>query len=102
MRLKDPDRPRPFRVPFGPWILPLLGVASSLFLMFYLPPQSWWRFFGWLGIGLSIYILYGYSHSAVGMQTEGKRVLPLYLRIFGLVLLLITSALFIRDLIDLK
>src|SRR5262249_39063614 len=38
LRYKDPARPRPFRVPFGPVLLPVLGVASCLFLMFYLPP----------------------------------------------------------------
>jgi hypothetical protein len=44
----------------------MLGVASCLFLMFYLPPSSWWRFVGWLILGLSVYASYGYSHSTVG------------------------------------
>jgi basic amino acid/polyamine antiporter, APA family len=63
LRFKDPHRERPFRVPFGPVLLPALGVLSSLGLIYYLPPSSWWRFVGWLAIGSVIYFLYGYRHS---------------------------------------
>ncbi len=68
LRYTDPNRPRPFRVPFGPYLLPLLGVASCLFLMFYLPPASWWRFIGWLVLGFAIYSAYGYSRSLIGRR----------------------------------
>jgi APA family basic amino acid/polyamine antiporter len=68
LRYKDPDRPRRFRVPLGPWLIPMLGAASCIFLMVYLPPASWWRFIGWLVLGMSIYFAYGYSHSTVGRQ----------------------------------
>ena len=63
LRYKDPDRERPFRVPFGPVLLPVLGILSCLGLIYYLPPSSWWRFAGWLGVGLVIYLFYGYRHS---------------------------------------
>ena len=63
LRFKDPTRDRPFRVPFGPVLLPVLGIVSSLGLVYYLPPSSWWRFVGWLGVGLVMYLLYGYRHS---------------------------------------
>ena len=66
--MADPNRPRPFRVPFGPWLLPLMGVASCLFLMIYLPPASWWRFIGWLLCGMAVYFAYGYNHSTVGKE----------------------------------
>jgi APA family basic amino acid/polyamine antiporter len=68
LRYKDPERPRPFRVPLGPWLLPLLGSASCIYLMVYLPPASWWRFIGWLVIGMAIYFSYGYSRSRVGRE----------------------------------
>jgi APA family basic amino acid/polyamine antiporter len=68
LRYTDPNRPRPFRVPFGPWLLPMLGVGSCLFLMVYLPPASWWRFIGWLVLGMSVYVGYGYNHSTVGRE----------------------------------
>jgi APA family basic amino acid/polyamine antiporter len=63
LRFRDPGRARPFRVPFGPVIVPVLGILSCLFLIFYLPPTSWWRFVGWLLAGLVVYVLYGYRHS---------------------------------------
>jgi APA family basic amino acid/polyamine antiporter len=63
LRFKDPRRERPFRVPGGPVLLPALGIVSSLGLIYYLPPSSWWRFIAWLGIGALIYFLYGYRHS---------------------------------------
>jgi basic amino acid/polyamine antiporter, APA family len=68
LRYKDPDRKRPFRVPLGPWVVPMLGVISCLFLMVYLPPASWWRFVGWLALGLSIYLAYGYCRSTLGRE----------------------------------
>ncbi len=68
LRASAPARPRPYRVPFGPYLLPLLGGCSCLFLMFYLPPTSWWRFFGWLALGLLVYVAYGYHHSFLGQQ----------------------------------
>ena len=63
LRYKDPGRERPFRVPLGPVLLPGLGLLSCIFLIYYLPPSSWVRFFLWLLAGLVIYILYGYRHS---------------------------------------
>ena len=68
LRYKDPGRPRPFRVPLGNWLVPVLGALSCLFLMFYLPPASWWRFIGWLVLGMAIYFSYGYGHSVVGRE----------------------------------
>jgi APA family basic amino acid/polyamine antiporter len=68
LRHTDPNRPRPFRVPLGPYFLPLMGVASCLFLMVYLPPASWWRFIGWLVLGFAVYSAYGYSRSLIGQK----------------------------------
>jgi hypothetical protein len=39
--------------------------------MYYLPPASWWRFIGWLTLGLSVYSAYGYSRSGLG-QAHGR------------------------------
>ncbi len=66
LRYREPERERPFRVPLGPWLIPILGALSCVFLMVYLPPASWWRFVGWLVLGMSVYFSYGYSHSLVG------------------------------------
>jgi APA family basic amino acid/polyamine antiporter len=63
LRIKDPGRPRSFRVPFGPYVVPILGAVSCAGLIYYLPPSSWMRFFGWLLVGAVIYFGYGYRHS---------------------------------------
>jgi APA family basic amino acid/polyamine antiporter len=123
LRVTDPGRPRPFRMPWLPllpvwlgalWVLPgalagasdwgarteylfvlaitlaglvfsltgiaallrrrpvpewvrtefaLAGIASCVYLMRGLPALTWWRFIGWLALGLFIYALYGARHS---------------------------------------
>jgi APA family basic amino acid/polyamine antiporter len=62
LRRKEPNRPRPFRVPMSP-VFPILGVMFCLILMMSLPLETWIRFFVWLGIGLLIYFFYGAWHS---------------------------------------
>jgi APA family basic amino acid/polyamine antiporter len=62
LRAKDPDRPRPFRTPFVPWV-PLLSIGACLYLMLQLPAVTWIRFGLWLALGLVIYFLYGYRRS---------------------------------------
>jgi len=63
LRFKAPDRPRPFRVPFGPILVPALGVFFCLGMIAHLPKTSWIRFGLWLAVGLVVYALYGYRHS---------------------------------------
>jgi APA family basic amino acid/polyamine antiporter len=62
LRVKEPDRPRGFKVPFSP-VIPLLGVASCIFLMTALPGITWIRFIVWLVIGLVVYFTYSIRHS---------------------------------------
>jgi len=73
MRRRHPEAARPFRVPFVP-LVPILGIASCLLLMFSLPSENWLRLFVWLGIGMVIYFFYGRKHSTLARlrQTEGK------------------------------
>jgi APA family basic amino acid/polyamine antiporter len=76
LRYKDPGRPRPFRVPGGAWLVPMLGAACCVFLMVYLPPASWWRFVGWLVLGAAIYAAYGYSSSVLGRRAGRPATTP--------------------------
>ena len=62
LRVMEPNRPRPFTVPFV-WVIAPLGIAACVFIMVGLPYQAWERFGIWLGIGLLIYFLYGMRHS---------------------------------------
>ena len=50
-------------MPFGPYLLPILGALSCIGLAYYLPPKSWMRFVYWLLAGLVIYVIYGYNNS---------------------------------------
>jgi APA family basic amino acid/polyamine antiporter len=81
LRHKDPNRKRPFRVPFGAYLMPLLGAGSCIFLMYYLAADTWWRFIGWLVLGLSVYLAYGYTRSAIGMKLGRPSLTPLPLKI---------------------
>ena len=40
-------------------VIPVLGVLFCLYLMIEIPAKSWLVFFGWMGLGLSIYLFYG-------------------------------------------
>ena len=62
LRVKEPGRQRSFKVPLGP-IIPLLGVASCIFLMTGLPGITWIRFVVWLIVGLVVYFTYSINHS---------------------------------------
>jgi len=62
LRYSDPDRPRPFRTPWVPWV-PLAAIACCVYLMTELPVKTWLRFFLWMAAGLVIYFLYGARHS---------------------------------------
>jgi APA family basic amino acid/polyamine antiporter len=64
LRHKEPDRPRPFRVPFV-WPVTILSAAGCIFIMRGLPRQAWERFGIWLVLGLVLYFLYGFRHSRV-------------------------------------
>jgi APA family basic amino acid/polyamine antiporter len=65
LRLRDPDRPRPFRVPFV-WVVAPLGAFACLFVMLGLPATAWVRFGVWMAIGIAIYFGYGFRHSRLG------------------------------------
>jgi APA family basic amino acid/polyamine antiporter len=94
LRFTNPNAQRPFRVPFGPYLLPLLGVGSCIFLMFYLPPASWWRFIGWLVLGFAIYSAYGYTRSGIGRRMGRPQRTPWTLKVASLGFLLAAIGLF--------
>ncbi|MFY9554121.1 MAG: amino acid permease [Blastocatellia bacterium] len=72
LRVKDPGRPRPFRVPGG-LVIPILGIISCLYLIYYLPPTSWLRFAAWLNFGFVIYVGYGSVHSRLTGRQHAER-----------------------------
>jgi basic amino acid/polyamine antiporter, APA family len=62
LRYRQPDVPRTFRVPLMP-VIPLIGIAFSLWLVSQLATLTWIRFGVWFLVGIVIYALYGYRHS---------------------------------------
>jgi APA family basic amino acid/polyamine antiporter len=73
LRRIDPERPRPFRVPWVP-LTPLISIVACIYLMVQLPGVTWIRFGIWLVVGLVIYFTYGYTHSTLRRRTaEGGR-----------------------------
>ncbi len=62
LRRTDPDRPRPFRVPFV-YVVATVGALLCLFVMKGLPSLAWVRFGWWLAIGLVLYFAYGFKNS---------------------------------------
>lgn len=62
MRKKMPDAPRAFRTPLVP-LVPILGVAVCLFMMVFLPLDTWIRLIVWMMIGFDLYLFYGMKNS---------------------------------------
>jgi basic amino acid/polyamine antiporter, APA family len=73
LRVTEPERPRPFRVP-AVWVVAPLGAAACVFIMVGLPYQAWERFAMWLALGLALYFAYGFRHSRLhgGLQPERR------------------------------
>ncbi len=70
LRIKEPERPRPFRVPFV-WFVTLGGAAACLYVMRGLPLHAWERFGVWLVIGIALYFSYGYRRSKLRRRSAG-------------------------------
>jgi APA family basic amino acid/polyamine antiporter len=69
LRLRDPQRPRPFRAPLFPFV-PIAAMLTCGYLMYLQPFKTWVRFFVWLAIGLVIYALYGFARSRLGQSSS--------------------------------
>jgi amino acid transporter len=65
LRLKRPDIPRSFRVPGGPYLIPILGALTSGLLMYTATTHTIIRLFAWLALGMVIYYFYGRRHSVL-------------------------------------
>jgi APA family basic amino acid/polyamine antiporter len=65
LRLREPGRPRPFRVPGYP-VTPVLSIVFCVWLMIGLPAVNWIRLVVWLVLGLIVYFAYGRRRSRIG------------------------------------
>jgi len=62
LRRRKPDLHRSFRTPWVP-LVPLVGVAFSIWLLAELPAITWKVFLVWVSLGLVIYLTYGVHRS---------------------------------------
>jgi basic amino acid/polyamine antiporter, APA family len=67
LRRTRPDLPRAFRTPFVS-VVPILAALLCLLLMLNLAYQTWYRFLGWMVIGLVVYAAYGYRRSRLAVR----------------------------------
>ena len=74
LRYKEPERPRPFRVPLV-WPVCVGGAAACVFVMRGLPRAAWDRFGIWLAVGLVLYFAYGVRHSRLRADRRGPPAL---------------------------
>jgi APA family basic amino acid/polyamine antiporter len=75
LRVRHPELPRPFKTPLVP-LVPILGIATSLYLVWTLPALTKEVVFGWLLLGLIVYFTYSVKHSKVQIAIEEGKVKP--------------------------
>src|SRR5262245_1079672 len=78
LRRREPDRPRPFRVPGYP-VTPIVSALACLGLIMGLERSNWLRLLIWLAIGLVVYFLYSYKNSVLRRQiaaSEARQTQP--------------------------
>lgn len=90
MRVKMPELKRSFKTPLVP-LVPILGIVVCLFMMVFLPADTWIRLLVWMLIGYDIYLVYGSKHSHLGNGTA-SRVGMKTARISGIALCVLLAA----------
>jgi basic amino acid/polyamine antiporter, APA family len=70
LRKRQPELPRPFKVPGYP-VTPILSVAACLFVLYGLPTITWLWFVVWVSAVLLFYLLWGRKHSALNDGGDG-------------------------------
>ncbi len=71
LRIREPDRVRPFKVPGYP-VTPLLSAGACIWLMFGLERSNWTRLGVWLLVGLLVYFGYGMRNSVLARRSAGR------------------------------
>jgi basic amino acid/polyamine antiporter, APA family len=72
LRKAQPDLPRAFKTPLVP-LIPLLGVGTCLFMMVFLPADTWIRLIVWMLIGFDVYLFYGSKYSLLGDGSSNRK-----------------------------
>ena len=92
MRKTMPNVSRAFKTPFVP-LVPVLGIVTCLFMMVFLPADTWIRLLIWMVIGLDVYILYGNKNSKLQTGSPSRSDIRIFKTTgFILAVLLILAA----------
>ena len=70
LRYKRPNIHRKFKVPFGPWLIPLLGAACSFGLICTSTINTIYRLLVWMAVGWSIYFSWGLENSRLDKEAH--------------------------------
>jgi APA family basic amino acid/polyamine antiporter len=70
LRQREPDRPRPFKVPGYP-VTPILSALACLALICGLEVSNWLRLAIWLQMGLVVYASFGFQNSVQRRKLTG-------------------------------
>ncbi len=74
LRKTDPDRERPFKVPFCPYV-PITAIAVCLCIIWMGIPRQTFLYFGiWIILGLIIYFAYGYKNTDPVKPNKGLAI----------------------------
>jgi APA family basic amino acid/polyamine antiporter len=91
LRKKMPELPRAFKTPLVP-LVPILGIFVCLFMMVFLPMDTWIRLLVWMLIGMDIYLVYGAKNSHLGNGTNNRKGMKIArLTALGICVLLIIT-----------
>jgi APA family basic amino acid/polyamine antiporter len=88
MRKKMPNAPRTFKTPGTPFI-PIAGIAICLFMMVFLPFDTWIRLLLWMLVGHNIYVFYSSKRSKLGAKEKSNLLSWIGLAIALLLIILV-------------
>jgi APA family basic amino acid/polyamine antiporter len=84
LRIKNPDLPRPFRLRWNirfrqgelpvTAILGLLGTAAVWLVVIFTQPYSRWVGFGWMAVGLIIYVIFRWRRKIHSDKLEAAKM----------------------------
>jgi APA family basic amino acid/polyamine antiporter len=63
MRYTHNDIPRSFQVPYGPWLVPILGILLCILLLINTTGETAIRLGIWIGVGHVVYFSYSFWNS---------------------------------------
>lgn len=100
MRKTMPNLPRSFKTPFVPYV-PILGIIVCLFMMVFLPFDTWIRLLVWMIFGLDLYTFYGRRHSKLylGKKADKKETFTVNVSVCAVSLILIVVSIWHQNLL---